>query len=332
MIESLKNDKVLIVITCFNHEKYVERTIRSVVNQTHQNIEIVVIDNASKDNSKAIIQKLALEFSFFKVILNETNLGVCKAVNIASTSSSADYFIDLAADDVLKPNYCYECLTAFQDLDETFGCVITRVFDIDENDIVIYKHDFNSTKTSNFESVLNGKTAPLISHFYRLKIFKELNGYDENLIFEDRDFTLRFAQKYNYFFLDKSLFGYRFLSQSLSKGYKTKKKMMDSYLEILQKLENTLKKPEHLEMLGNYAGRVGFRTFLMERFDLYPEVYAMQKKYAKTKPIHDLFMFLNKYQIRNFGFFNFLWKLNRSRKHLLYQLKHGCRNFNDLSE
>ena len=71
---------VSIIVFCYNHEKFVEECIMSMVNQTYDNIDLTVIDDASKDNSPQIIEKLAEKYGF-RYVLNEKNMGWPQVLN-----------------------------------------------------------------------------------------------------------------------------------------------------------------------------------------------------------------------------------------------------------
>lgn len=95
------NDMVSIIIPVYNGAKYITRCLNSVKNQTYKNIEIVIVNDGSIDNTKNIIE--SYEFSNFKYkVINKTNEGVSKARNEGIKNSSGKYVFFLDADDTLK--------------------------------------------------------------------------------------------------------------------------------------------------------------------------------------------------------------------------------------
>ena len=108
-----ENHLVTVICTCFNHQDFVIESIKSVLNQTHKNIQLIVVDDFSQDNSVLVIEeflKLNTEILFIK---NKQNIGVTKSFNNAMTFAKGIYFVDLACDDVLLPNCIENQLSVF---------------------------------------------------------------------------------------------------------------------------------------------------------------------------------------------------------------------------
>lgn len=76
---------VSVVVPSFNHGKYIDKTIKSVMNQTYENIELIVIDDKSSDNSIDIIKSLESDiknrFNSYQFIFKDTNLGLTDSLN-----------------------------------------------------------------------------------------------------------------------------------------------------------------------------------------------------------------------------------------------------------
>lgn len=98
------NKKVSVIVPVYNAEKYLKRSIESVINQTYKDLEIIIIDDKSTDNSKKIIQKYASSDNRIRAFFSEINQGVSKSRNIGMKSVSGDYIIFMDADDYIVPN------------------------------------------------------------------------------------------------------------------------------------------------------------------------------------------------------------------------------------
>ena len=91
---------VSVIVPCYNHEKYVEETIESIVNQTYENIELIVIDDGSKDASPQIIEELSKKYNF--KFIHRSNKGLSATLNEGIRLSQGKYISVCASDDKLK--------------------------------------------------------------------------------------------------------------------------------------------------------------------------------------------------------------------------------------
>lgn len=95
--------RVSIVIPAYNAEKYLGECLDSALNQTHHNVELVIVNDGSKDNTKVILDQYAARYENIKVIHTE-NGGVSRARNIGLDNANGDYIMFLDSDDLLVPN------------------------------------------------------------------------------------------------------------------------------------------------------------------------------------------------------------------------------------
>lgn len=97
------NPLVSIVITLYNSEKYIRESIMSVQTQTYQNIEIIVVNDGSKDNSSIIVKKMMLEDQRIKFFENTKNMGIPYTRNEGIKYSNGKYMAVLDSDDLSEP-------------------------------------------------------------------------------------------------------------------------------------------------------------------------------------------------------------------------------------
>ena len=94
------NRKVSVIIPNYNKMNYLDSCIRSVINQTYENIEIVVVDDCSTDESRELINELSIEYNNVVAVFLPTNGGVCNARNLGAKVSTGDYLTFLDSDDI----------------------------------------------------------------------------------------------------------------------------------------------------------------------------------------------------------------------------------------
>jgi len=93
-----------VIIPNFNHGKFIRNAISSILNQSVQPLEIIVIDDASTDGSVPIVEKLIEEFPSVRLIRNKKNKGVVHGMNLGTMEAEGDIILYRAADDHLMPD------------------------------------------------------------------------------------------------------------------------------------------------------------------------------------------------------------------------------------
>lgn len=215
---------VSIICLCYNHEAYVAEAIASAINQSYGNIELIVVDDASTDNTQSEIKKLA-QIHGFKTHFNTTNLGNCKSFNIGLALASGKYIIDLAADDQLMTERVEVGVTSLEKHGAEYGVHFCDVELIDEKGKSLGTHFRRDSHGNLREVVPTGDIFNILVERYfistpsmmmRKKLLDELGGYDENLSYEDFDFWVRSSRNYKYAFTDQVLIRKTMLPKSLS--------------------------------------------------------------------------------------------------------------------
>lgn len=101
-------DKISIIVPVYNSEKYIEKCLKSLLNQTYKNIEILIVDNNSTDSTANICHEYVLKNKNIKYLFCEIK-GASAARNFGIKNSSGEFIYFIDADDYIEENYC-ECL------------------------------------------------------------------------------------------------------------------------------------------------------------------------------------------------------------------------------
>lgn len=91
-MNNTKSKLVSVILPVYNGEKYLEQSIRSVLDQTYENLELIIVDDASTDNSLYIAQNLAREDSRIRIITNSENLKLPKSLNKGFEDANGEYY------------------------------------------------------------------------------------------------------------------------------------------------------------------------------------------------------------------------------------------------
>lgn len=102
---------ISIIVPVYNTENYLEKCLYSLVNQTYKNIEIIIIDDGSTDNSMNIIQKFVLADNRVKVI-SQKNQGLSGARNTGMNNANGDYIMFIDSDDWIEIDTCEKAINA----------------------------------------------------------------------------------------------------------------------------------------------------------------------------------------------------------------------------
>ncbi|WP_329471062.1 glycosyltransferase family 2 protein [Exiguobacterium sp. 9-2] len=128
---------VSVIIPTYNSAKYLKRTIDSVLKQTYQNFQIIIIDDCSQDETKKIVENYQKKFSEIKYILLDKNSGAAVARNTGIKKAEGKYLAFLDSDDVWFEDKLEIQLKYMRENKLTFTC--TNYNKIDENDIDLNK-------------------------------------------------------------------------------------------------------------------------------------------------------------------------------------------------
>lgn len=118
-------NKVSILIPVYNRENLIEETVRSAMNQTYENIEIIIVDNKSTDNTWSVLNKLASQDNRIKIFQNETNIGPVRNWKRCIDEASGEYGKILWSDDLIAPEFLEKTVPFLEN--EDVGFVFTAV-------------------------------------------------------------------------------------------------------------------------------------------------------------------------------------------------------------
>lgn len=189
--------KVLSLITvCYNAEQTIERTIESIVGQKNQQLEYIIIDGGSKDNTMNIVQKYASQID---VIVSEKDQGISDAFNKGIERATGQFVGLINADDWLEPNAVNELIAQIKE----------------NKDIDVFYANMHSwrdgkiefTAKANHEKLDKEMTVNHPAVFVAKRVYNSIGGF--NMDYKcamDYELLLRiYTEKYKFYYIDKVL-------------------------------------------------------------------------------------------------------------------------------
>ncbi len=273
-----KKPLVTVYITNFNYAKYIENAINSVLNQTFQNFELIIIDDGSTDNSKKIIENFRGHPKIS--IVYQKNKGLNSSNNVAIKLSRANYIMRLDADDFLNENaisIMYQKLSS----DDELGLVFPDYYLVDEKGSIIHeekRHDFK--KVTLFDQPAHGACTMI-----RKSYLKKLGGYSKNFDRQDGYELWLKMIKHKVYSINLPLFYYRRhgnnLTNNKNKLFKTRHKIIKKHINKLN-----IRKKKHLAILP--IRLMGDDTYLLKPILNSTLVELTIKEMKKNKLFEDI--------------------------------------------
>lgn len=181
MIPMSKQIICSIIIPVYNGEKFIKQTIESCLTQSMiENIEIIAIDDYSKDSSFEIIKYFESLSPNIIAIRNENNLGINKTLNKAALIAKGKYILFLGQDDILRPDHVKAILDDFDDNTSFIHCN-SDLIDKDDNIFGVGVKDRIQNRKTKFIKyyLVTGNIVHSTGTIIQKKFFNMVGGFDE---------------------------------------------------------------------------------------------------------------------------------------------------------
>lgn len=247
--------KCSIVLTCYLGLRWIERTIKSVLGQTYQNWELVVVNDASPDDSASLLERYRQRDSRIIVVTNPTNLGIARTCNRGVRESTGTYVSFLDQDDLLKPNKL-DLQVRYLEEHPDAGVVWGRVELIDADGRSLGERKLNDPKEGNlFLPFFEKGAAPMISCLFRRSLLDRVGLFNETLEGnEDFDFMLRVAHATSFGFVPEFV-----VEQSVYEGsFSQTDRMVFDQFRLSDLLAASW--PQHSELVRRHRSRAHLVT------------------------------------------------------------------------
>lgn len=201
---------VSIITPVYNQERYVEETIKSVLSQTYSPIEYIVINDGSTDASLSIIERYRDKVT----VIDQPNRGQAATLNRGWSQSTGEFIGYLSSDDVLAPD-CIERLVAVLLADDDVVCAYPDC-DLISSESTVLKRSV--CRPFSIEELVIGQECYIgPGALWRAAAHRQIGGWKPILrLAPDREYWMRLSKLGQFYFLRKTLAGYRLHPESIS--------------------------------------------------------------------------------------------------------------------
>lgn len=250
-----KEPLVSVIVPAYNRAHLLKRCIDSVLGQTYKNIELILIDNASSDNTGEIIQQINDDrLKYFRL---KVNRGASGGRNEGLRHASGDYVIFLDSDDEFLPDKIKESVSALENADEKFGVVYSGYWEIDLKGKKTYMPEEHNRLQGNLNRQLLHHGFITCPSLIRRAVFDKVEPFDEKLKhLDDWDLWIRISFYYHFLFIDKPLHVVYVQPDSISLNLPN---MLEARKRYLEKYGQIIKNDP--EMLAWFNYNIGAAAF-----------------------------------------------------------------------
>lgn len=234
---------VSIIIATYNREHVLRRAIQSVLAQTYQDFELIIVDDGSIDNTERLVKSFNGEK--IRYIRYRENKGPATARNTGIQSANGDYIAFLDSDDEWMPEKLEKQMRTFETAPPEVGLVYTGFFKITNNKIR-YRHGGLTPSDGNvFRNLLNGSFVLPSATLVKQECFERAGMFDERFFpIEDWELSLRISRHYQFKCIDELLVIYYpqpdSVSANKSARIRSYKLILETYFEDIERDKGVL--------------------------------------------------------------------------------------------
>lgn len=248
---------VTVYITNYNYASFIRQSVESVLGQTCQDMELLIIDDGSTDDSKSIIEEYR-DNPMISIIYQQ-NKGLNVTNNIAMRAARGKYIMRLDADDFLEPT-AIEVMSNILEADDTLGLVFPDYYYVNregERTGEERRHNFDK-EVSLYDQPAHGACTMI-----RLEFLKKSGGYNESFTCQDGyDLWIKFITHYKVTNVTEPLFSYRRHGQNLTTNEErilnTRKKIKELFVDEHLEIPTTL---AVIPVRQTFIGKVSWPLF-----------------------------------------------------------------------
>ena len=202
-----KNPTCSVIIPTYNRAHLVDRAIQSVLNQTYQNFEFIVVDDGSTDNTEEVVKKFQEKDKRIRYIKHERNKGASAARNTGIKAAKGEYIAFQDSDDEWLPEKLEKQMKVFETAPPEVGVIYTGFWRIENNKKIYIPYSWVAQKEGNIhKELLKGSFIGLPTVLIRKECFKKAGMFDKKLPrLQDWELFIRISKHCKFKYINEAL-------------------------------------------------------------------------------------------------------------------------------
>jgi glycosyltransferase involved in cell wall biosynthesis len=255
--------KVSVIVPTYNREKTISRTIDSVLEQTYKNFELIIVDDASTDNTESIVKNYQKQYKEIIYIKYNQNKGANFARNLGIKKARGEYINFLDSDDEYLVNNLKEKIKFLENINKKNCLVYSKIIikELNKERIVPYFGIKEKENILNYLFINNGEIITSSLCVKKDVLIKNNIFFDEKLKrHQDWDFLIRLKEYVNFYFLNKPL-----VIWNKDDSYKTNRDKIDikNYFNFVNKHEKEFN--NNIKALASYQWKLSIKFFMYNK-------------------------------------------------------------------
>lgn len=304
----MKNPKISVIVSVYNTEKYIEKCLDSLLNQTYSNIEIVVINDCSTDGSLKILKKYAKKYDNIILIENKENKGLSYSRNVGLEKATGKYIGYIDSDDYVDSTYYEQMMKAIKKEKSEIAIADMKIV-YEDGSFPDYVSKGCNGEVNTLNIIKNGLAASACNKLFKREIIEKYK-FSEGKLNEDLAVILpsivaakkiSYVENNNYYYVQHT-------------GSIQNSRFSDRRFDIFYGVELTLKRIKGCKNYAKISQAIIYEQLIVLLIYVIPKEKNLIRRHHILKKYNQL---SKKYNIRKNQYF---WKFleEQGRKHAIY--------------
>lgn len=304
----MKNPKISVIVSVYNTEKYIEKCLDSLLNQTYSNIEIVVINDCSTDGSLKILKKYAKKYDNMILIENKENKGLSYSRNVGLEKATGEYIGYIDSDDYVDSTYYEQMMKAIKKEKSEIAIADMKIV-YEDGSFSDYVSKGCNGEVNTLNIIKNGLAASACNKLFKREIIEKYK-FSEGKLNEDLAVILpsivaakkiSYVENNNYYYVQHT-------------GSIQNSRFSDRRFDIFYGVELTLKRIKGCKNYAKISQAIIYEQLIVLLIYVIPKEKNLIRRHHILKKYNQL---SKKYNIRKNQYF---WKFleEQGRKHAIY--------------